>query len=411
LGSAKGVKTMGIRRLTIVLILSVFILVSFSQVEAANRNQTKHNLLIWGYVTQIISENTAPTQHARGKVTNQIVRVKLISGKFKGQEIVVTNMFGLNPVYDIKVKKGDGVVVALDLVNGKIKDAGITDRLREPWVYILIALFILLLLLVCRKKGMKALITLLLTLGVILGILLPGLLRGYDPVILTVAVAIVVAIINIIIIAGWSRKSFASIGGTIGGLIIAGIIALVIGKAAHLTGFGNEESAMLLYLPQNIKLNIQGLLFAGIIIGALGAVMDVSMSVASAIEEVRQANPNLTVPELIRSGMNVGRDITGIMANTLILAYTGSSISLLLMFMAYRDTMTLIMNLDVIASEIVRALSGSIGMIIVVPLTATVAGLLFGKQPPSTKEAATDKQPEEKEYDFMREWSNHKPNR
>jgi uncharacterized membrane protein len=395
---------MGFRCYQIILVTLILVFVCALPAPAADHGQTKHNVLIWGYVTQIISEETTEAQHARGKVTNQIVRVKLISGKLKGREVTVTNMFGLNPVYDIKVKKGDGVVVALDLVDGQIKDAGITDRLREPWIYFLIALFILLLLIVCQKKGMKAFITLLLTLGSILGILLPGLLRGYNPVVLTVALAIVVAIINIIVIAGWSKKSLASVGGTIGGLIVAGLIALIIGKAAYLTGFGNEESAMLLYLPQNIKLNIQGLLFAGIIIGALGAVMDVSISVASAIEEVQQANPNLTVPELIRSGMNVGKDITGIMANTLILAYTGSSISLLLMFMAYRDSMTLIMNLDVIASEIVRALSGSIGMIIVVPLTATIAGLLFGNQSQNNKETAATIQPEKKEYDFMKEW-------
>jgi uncharacterized membrane protein len=399
---------MNVRQCKIILIILLMLIpVRFSVADAKTQDQTKSNLLIWGRVIQVISENTTVAQNARGKVTDQIVRVQLLSGKFRGREIVVKNMFGLNPVYDIKVKKGDGVVVALDLENGRIKDAGITDRLREPWIYILIALFVLLLLLMCRKKGLKALITLLLTLGIILGLLLPGLLRGYDPVVLTVAVAIVVAIINIIIIAGLSRKSLASIGGTIGGLIISGVIALVIGKAAYLTGFGNEESAMLLYLPQNIKLNIQGLLFAGIIIGALGAVMDVSISVASAIEEVRQANSNLTVSELIRSGMNVGRDITGIMANTLILAYTGSSISLLLMFMAYQDSMTLIMNLDVIASEIVRALSGSIGMIIVVPLTAAIAGLLFGNQSKNTREIANDTPPlEEKEYNFMEEWSN-----
>lgn len=261
----------------------------------------------------------------------------------------------------------------------------------------MVAIFIILLLLVGWSKGLKALITLLLTLGLILGVLLPGILRGFDPVILTLVLAVVVTVINTLIIGGCSRKSLASIVGTIGGLVIAGIIALNIGKAAYLTGFGTEESAMLLYLPKNIHLNIQGILFAGIIIGALGAVMDVSMSVASAIEEVKRVNPVLTMMELIRSGMNVGRDIMGIMANTLILAYTGSSVSLLLIFMAYQDSLTLIMNLDMIASEIVRALSGSIGMIMVVPLTALIAGLLFSNRSPEAKSVEKNNQPEEKD--------------
>jgi uncharacterized membrane protein len=204
-------------------------------------------------------------------------------------------------------------------------------------------------------------------------------LRGYNPVALTVLVAAVATMITIFIVAGFSYKSFAAILGTIGGLGVAGLAAMLAGKAAHLTGFGSEEAAMLLYIPQNVSLDIQGLLFAGIIIGALGAVMDVSMSVASAVEEVKKANPALGAADLFRSGLNVGRDVMGTMSNTLILAYTGSSVPLLLIFMAYRESLLKMINLDMIASEIVRALSGSLGMVLVVPLTAFIAGLLFGR--------------------------------
>jgi len=146
---------------------------------------------------------------------------------------------------------------------------------------------------------------------------------------------------------------------------------------------------MLLYIPQNIHLDVQGLLFAGIIIGALGAVMDVSMSVSSAVEEVKKANPTLDAADLFRSGLNVGRDVMGTMSNTLILAYTGSSVPLLLIFMAYQESLLKMINLDMIASEIVRALSGSLGMVMVAPLTAFIAGLLFERsrkpEKPETK--------------------------
>jgi uncharacterized membrane protein len=366
--------------------------------HASANNQSNSNLLVWGRVFKVISQVKTANAAAKNGVINQTLVIKLTSGKFKGQLVTIVNTIGLNPVYDIKVAEGDGVVVALDLENGKIKDAGIADRLREPSVYLLIAIFIGLLLLVGWSKGLKAFITLLLTLGLILGVLLPGILRGYEPVILTLILALIVTVINTLIIGGCSKKSIASIVGTIGGLVIAGIIALNIGKAAYLTGFGTEESAMLLYLPKNVHLNIQGILFAGIIIGALGAVMDVSMSVASAIEEVKRVNPALTIWELTRSGMNVGRDIMGIMANTLILAYTGSSVSLLLIFMAYHDSLTLIMNLDMIASEIVRALSGSIGMIMVVPLTALIGGLLFSNRSKDAQSVEIKHQSKEDNY-------------
>ena len=375
-------------------------------VYANEKEQSNTDLLAWGRVINVISEIKNANNLAGTKVTIQTIRIRLTSGRFKGREVTIVNTLGFNPAYDIKVAEGQGIVVALDLKDGKIKDAAVADHLREPQIYTLIAIFIFLLLLVGWKKGLKALGTLLLTLGMIFGLLLPGILQGYNPVILTVVLSIMVTIINTLIIGGRSRKSLASICGTIGGLVIAGIIALKIGKAACLTGLGNDESAMLLYLPHNIHLNIQGLLFAGIIIGALGAVMDVSMSVASAIEEVQRVNPDLTFAQLIGSGMNVGRDIIGIMANTLILAYTGSSISLLLMFMAYHDSLTLIMNMDLIASEIVRALSGSIGMIVVVPLTAVIAGLLFNNRSHQTKPALPGPQIEEKEYNFFENWVN-----
>ncbi len=361
----------------LVIFFAVLLFTSFSCIPVRGEGNDQTNVLVWGKVVKIVSQAKTSDKMGPNELITQTLVVKVTSGQFKDKLISVTNTLGLNPVYDIKVSEGEGVVIALDIKDGKIKDAGIADHLREPAVYLLIAIFIILLLVVGWSKGLKAFITLILTLGLVLGLLLPGILHGLDPVLLTLALAIVVTIINTLIIGGCTRKSLASIIGTIGGLFIAGIIALKIGKAAYLTGFGSEESAMLLYLPKNIHLNIQGILFAGIIIGALGAVMDVSMSVASAVEEVKRVNPALTTMELFRSGMNIGRDIMGIMANTLILAYTGSSVSLLLIFMAYQDSLTLVMNLDMIASEIVRALSGSIGMILVVPLTAAIAGLLF----------------------------------
>lgn len=338
-----------------------------------------HTNLVRGRVIQVIAEEETIDVLTGEPVKDQTLRVRIISGEFKGEEIVVYN-YGLHsPVYNIDVTKGDGVIVALQVEEGVIKEAYIADYLREPPIYLLITLFIVALLAIGWRQGAKALCSLLLTMVIVWRILLPGLLRGYHPVSLTVAVAAVATVIAILIIAGFTCKSLAAILGTVGGLVVAGLAAMLVGKAAHLTGFGSEEAAMLLYIPQNVTLDIQGLLFAGIIIGALGAVMDVSMSVSSAVEEVKKANPALGVADLFRSGLNVGRDVMGSMSNTLILAYTGSSVPLLMIFMAYQESYIKMINLDMIASEIVRAFSGSLGMVMVVPLTAFIAGLLFGR--------------------------------
>ena len=336
-----------------------------------------HTKYARGRGLQVISEEETLDAMTGEPVMDQVLKVRILSGEFKGEEVVVYNYGMDNPIYGIHVTQGDGVIVALQVEEGVIKEAFIANYLREPPIYILAFLFVLALLAIGWRKGAKALISLLLTMIIVWKILLPGLLRGHNPVGLTVLVAAVATMITIAIVAGFSCKSLAAILGTIGGLGVAGVAAMLAGKAASLTGYGIEGAGALSYIPQEVNLDVQGLLFAGIIIGALGAVMDVSMSVSSAVEEVKKANPALGAADLFRSGMNVGRDVMGTMANTLILAYTGSSVPLLLLIMAYRDPYLEIINLDMIASEIVRAFSGSLGMVMVVPLTAFIASLLF----------------------------------
>jgi uncharacterized membrane protein len=190
-------------------------------------------------------------------------------------------------------------------------------------------------------------------------------------------ISIGVTIATIFIVSGVNTKSVAAIIGTSSGVIIAGLMAYFVGSKIHLTGLSAEEATMLMYLPQGIEFDFKSLLFAGIILGSLGAVMDVGMSIASSIEEIYNANSSLSRKELFNSGMNVGKDVMGTMTNTLILAYTGSSIPLLLLFMGYDAGLIEVMNLDIIATEVVRSLSGSIGLILTIPITAFIATVLI----------------------------------
>lgn len=354
---------------------------SFAQSDSVSKNEATEpsEITVQGKVIGIIEEREFSDPISKKLMVSQTLKVRVTSGNYRGREIILTHNENDNPSFNIKVKPGDGVLLVLMVEEGEIKEAYIADLLRLNYQYILIILFIVLLLAIGWKKGAKALCSLLLTLALIGGVLLPGLLKGYSPVFLSSVVAVIATTLTMLIVGGWTLKSFAAILGTLGGVAVAGFLALVSGTAAHLTGFGVEEAAMLLYLPHNITLDIQGILFAGIIIGALGASMDVSMSIASAVEEVKRTDPSLSVDRLIRSGMNVGRDTMGTMANTLILAYTGGSIQLMLVFMAFRESPLKIFNLDMVASEVVRAFSGSIGMISAIPLTALLAGMLFGR--------------------------------
>lgn len=311
-------------------------------------------------------------------IERTLIQVEILDGPFAGRVLDVENASVGHPVYDMDFKPGDRVLVWAEVSDGEIGFAHVADFARDQYLYGLVAAFLLLLAVVGGLKGVKTIVTLGIT-GLAIGmVLLPLLLKGYNPIGVTVLVSCIVITLTFIIIGGPGRKTAAAIIGTTGGVVVAGLLALLVGTITRLTGFGGSEEAIgLLYIPQEIDFDIRGLLFAGIIIGALGAVMDVGMSVASAMEEVKRVNPLVTAKELFRSGMNVGRDIMGTMANTLILAYTGATIPLMLLFMAYEVPALKIINLDMIATEIIRAMAGSIGLVLAIPLTALVAGLLM----------------------------------
>ncbi|MBF8982433.1 YibE/F family protein [Lutibacter sp. B2] len=307
----------------------------------------------------------------------QQVKLEITSGKYKGESFEIINVLSGNYAFDIPVKVGDKVVVVIEELEDYNIQVSIVEYVRKDYIVYLCIVFVILILLVGRMKGLKATITLALTMFAIVKILLPMILKGVNPIPITILIAVGITIITMFIIGGFNSKSIAAIAGTTGGVLTAGLIAYWIGSKVRLTGLGSEEATMLLYIPQGVKFNFRSLLFSGIIIGSLGAVMDIGMSIASAMEEIYKANQDMTRKELFTSGMNVGKDVMGTMTNTLILAYTGSSIPLLLLFMAYETSMIKILNLDMVATEIIRSLAGSIGLILTIPITALVASTLM----------------------------------
>ncbi|AKL96734.1 YibE/F family protein [Clostridium aceticum] len=320
---------------------------------------------------------------------SMVVSLEVLSGDYKGQQFEVIHSLTGSFSYDILVKPGDKVLVTIDDMGNGVVDVYISEYLRDTYIYLVLGIFVALLILVGGFKGLKTMLTLILTIVLILKVLLPGLLAGYNPILLTIAVSFVVTCMTMLVVGGMNTKSYAAIIGVLGGVFIAGLIAYVIGSKVSLTGLSNEEAMMLMYIPQGVNFDFRGLLFAGIIMGALGAVMDVGISIASSMEEIKSLNPNISTKALIQSGMNIGKDIMGTMTNTLILAYTGSAIPLLLLFTAYQDPLVRIINLDIIATEIIRAFAGSIGLLLCIPLTAVAAGVLTEKADKKRNEEKT----------------------
>ncbi len=315
-------------------------------------------------------------------VESELVTVQLVSAPYRGRVVKSVSIKSGNPAYDFDVKPGDRVIMWAEVCDGDIIEAHVFSPDRGRCLKWLIAGFMVALLIVGGLTGIRTILTLGVTGLAIAYVLLPALIRGYDPIILTVLVSAAVTIVTMAAVGGANRKTLAAIIGTIGGVLVAGLIALVMGSAARLTGFGTEEAALLLYIPQEIQFDFRGLLFSGMIIGALGAVMDVAMSIASAMDEVTLARPRITHDVLLRSGLRVGRDIMGTMSNTLILAYAGGSIPLLLLFAAYGTPMIQIVNFDHIATEVVKAFAGSIGLIAAIPITAVSGSRLLNTARP-----------------------------
>ncbi len=307
----------------------------------------------------------------------QIISVQIIGGEFDGQKLNIEHITNDFTPFSIHVEPQDEVVLMAEVEEGQLVNAYIESHARDKQLKALLFVFTGVLILLGKLKGLKSVITLGFTVIAILNVLLPLILQGYNPIILGVLVSAIVTTFTLILVSGANRKTLSAIIGTTGGVIIAGLIAVKVGTAAKLTGFSSEESVMLMFIPQETTFDFRGLLFAGIIIGALGAVMDVSMSIASAMDEIKQVSPNISRQSLIQSGMNVGRDLMGTMSNTLILAYTSGSLPLLLLFSAYKTPLIRIVSLELIATEIIRALAGSLGLIMAIPISAIASGYIL----------------------------------
>jgi len=302
-----------------------------------------------------------------GEENIQEVKVKILSGEKENQTITLQNTVANNP-YSISLEQDDKIVLYIEEFSDNTYNYYVHDYYRLGKIITIIIIFFALLILLGGKQGFKTVLSLLLGLFFILKFLLPKILNGTSPILLTMIFCIVITVLTFLLISGWKKKSASAMLGTIFGLLVSVILAIIFGKMSNLTGFGHEETRTLFAKFPN--LNFHGLFYSAIMIGALGAVMDVAMSIASSISELKKANPNLNSKELFSSGIRIGKDIIGTMSNTLIYAYVGASLCLLLLFVSFGESYLKIFNFEFMAEEVIRSIAGSIGLIGAIPLTA-----------------------------------------
>ena len=365
------------------LLTKKFIVFFVLLIGICNINQTfaapKQVEYIRGTVLQI-EEIENQSKSKTGVIATEKILVKLTSGNESGQEISMIHQITNNPAFNIQPKVGDKVIIATSEILGR-KNYSIADFDRIPYTYYFIGAFILSLLMVDRKVGLKSLFVVAFAIFIVLQGMIPLVLKyNINIIIATLLTSSLIATVTQVVVSGCNEKTFGAILGTIGGVIIAGILAFIAIFTMHLTGLDSEESIMLkaTFLAH---IDFKDVLFAGIVLGALGAVMDVSISISSAQCEVKKVCPSMNFKDLFKSGINVGRDVMGTMSNTLILAYLGSSLPLVLLLSAQTNISLLhVINLNLIITEFARAITGSIGLICAIPLTALITAFLLTRK-------------------------------
>ena len=312
-------------------------------------------------------------------VGSQELQVTVKSGRYKGEDMVAYNYIG--PLSGVKLSVGDSVMLTIKTHSDGEHTATVYEYNRIPTLAVFVILFFIIVVIVGGLTGLKSLIGLVFTIVCLFMILVPLLLKGAPTIPTTFLTCAYVALVCFTILGGIHRKTISAFLGTISGAFLAMLCGMSVQAIAKIDGLRLEDAEPLMQLKYNGGLvSIRGLLVASIIISALGAVMDVAMSISSSLEEVHAANPALSRNDLFKSGMNIGRDMVGTMTNTLILAFLGSEFALIIFLYSRGLTFNHLFSTAFVALQTISGLSSSIGMVLAIPLTALISSTLIKRK-------------------------------
>ena len=331
-------------------------------------------------VDQILSDSTEKDPASdNGYRGEQLLLVTVRSGDYKGQQMQVYNYVG--PLYGGPLKVGDRATVLISTYSDGTVNATVYEFDRLLPLCIVLVLFIAAAVAVGGRTGVKSLVALAVTLVCLFGVLLPALMKGANTLLMTFIVCAYVAVVSLTIVGGVQKKTVCAMLGAVAGTALALLFGLLAQALTRVNGLRIEDVEPLLQLRQTgTPIGLRGLLVGGIIISALGAVMDVTMGIASSLAEVHAANPQLSRRELFRSGMNIGRDMVGTMTNTLILAFLGSGFTLILYLYSLGLSFRQLMSSAYVSMEVVSGIASSVGVILSIPLTALITAAVFTKE-------------------------------
>jgi uncharacterized membrane protein len=352
-------------------------------------------ILLWiptGYEDAIIYKDTDRTTGEILETDNSMIlstgliqsgeqkcKIKLLGGRFEGQIVEGINMLNGSLEQDKIFSEGDRALVVISYDETNILSVNMIDHFRINKEVLLVGIFVVLLLLFAGKTGIRALLSFIVTILMIWKILVPGFLRGYNPVIFGLLITLILTIITITMVYGFNRKAASAIAGALLGTVTTAILGIVFTDLYQIHGAIMPYSESLLYSGY-LNLNLTRIFMASIFIGSAGAVMDLAVDITSSVYEVVEKKPDISWKEATLSGIQVGRAAIGTQTTTLLLAYSGGYMALLMVFMAQGTPINNILNYKYVAAEILETMVGSIGLVTVAPFTAFTSGILLSSK-------------------------------
>ena len=333
-----------------------------------------------GTVDEVLTDSTERDDASDGAFRGeQTLTVRVRTGQYKGDTLLVTNVVG--PLYGVPLKSGDRCTLIISTyADGDVR-ATVYEYDRTVPLVIVVGLFLLVTVLVGGRTGAKSLVGLLFTVLSVFLLLFPALMKGAPTLLSTFLTCVYVAAVSFVILGGVEKKTICALLGTVAGMALALVFALLSQSLLRIDGLRAADVEPLLQLRQTgTPIRLRGLLAAGVILSALGAVMDVAMSLSSALSEVRDADPTMDTKALFRSGMNIGRDMVGTMTNTLILAFLGGGLVLTLYLYTLGLSAHQLLSSAYLSIEVLTAVSSSVGVILSVPITALICAWSYGRK-------------------------------
>ncbi|MBN2795800.1 MAG: YibE/F family protein [Clostridia bacterium] len=340
-----------------------------------NQDKTEQDIIeTSGKVLSV--DNTEVLSTGFSNIGTQRLTIKLTKKLFQKEEVEAFNLLLGQSEYDELYKVDDRVIVAIKQKQGMILQCKVISKDRDFWLWLMVLILGGAVILYAGFIGVRALLSFLISIVVIWFVLIKGLLSGFSPVLLTVITVILLSGVIIFLVTGFNRKGLTAFLGTIAGLLVTMIFTMLFGSRMGFLGM-TQPFAQTLLVNGYFDLNLLEIFYAAIILGASGAAMDISVDIAASMDEIFIHKSNICRKELIQSGFVIGRQVIGTMTTTLLLAYSGSYLTLLMLFMAKNTSTIQMLNMKIVASEIMRTLMGSIGLITVAPLTALIGGLII----------------------------------